>query len=181
MKLLSLLALLLLTAIPAQAQLNPSPNDPQAPVTLPAFSGKATDFSRIEFLCASETDGDYISTAICTAAETETRSQARRRGIDVFNSNGGEDDKAFTIFVQITSAGRVPRGMSVRVEASRYYEKAIDQEAGYNEPAAFPRRGKLVFYDETITGVGQGDSLEEPLRRRARQLVQNFFHNYMKE
>jgi len=175
MKLPSLVLALSLLALPAHAQFNPSPNDPQAPVELQRYKGEMTDFEKVEFLCYSTTSGDYISTALCTAAEVEANKQAREYRLGFSKSGGNEDPKAFTLYVHITSAGTVPRGMSVRVEASRYYEQAIDQRAGYRDPANTGRSGKLVFFEETITGVGQGDNLEYQLRRRVKALIEKFF------
>lgn len=181
MKRLSLFVALLFAAAPASAQYNPSPNDPQAPVELPRYQGKLSDFEKVELLCTSDTSGDYISTSLCTAADVETRSLAQRYHLDVKQSSGNEDDRAFTLYVHITSAGTAPRGMSVHVEASRYMREAVDQRAGHAMPMAFPRAGKLVMYQETITGVGQGDSLEEPLRRRLRGLIRQFFADNFKD
>lgn len=181
MKLLSLLVLLLLANMPAQAQLNPSPNDPQAPVEISRYRGDLTDFDTVETHCYSTTAGDYISTSLCTAADNEIRSRALRNGLKVRLSGGSPDSKAFTMYVHISSAGVAPRGISVRVEASRYYEAAVDQKAGYRDPASTPRRGKLVFFEETITGVGQGDNLEEAMRLRLRRVIQGFFDSRIKD
>lgn len=181
MKRLSFLVALLLAAVPAYAQYNPSANDPQAPVDAPRYHGKMSDFEKVELLCVSDTSGDYISTALCTAADVEIRSLAQRYHFDVKQSSGSEDDRAFTFYIHITSAGTAPRGMSVQVEASRYMREAVDRRAAHNMPMAFPREGKLVMYQEVITGVGQGDSLEEPLRRRLRGLIRAYFTNNFKD
>lgn len=166
-----------LSAIPAEAQFVAGNGDPQAPVVLERFQGTAADFRTVQLFCASDTAGDYISNALCTVADTEVRKGARDLGINFRSGSDREDGETFTVYVHITSAGTAPRGMSVRVEASRYYGEAIDQAAPHRSPAAFPRSGKLVFFEETITGVGQGDSLEEPLRRRLRTVVGGFFRN----
>lgn len=181
MKLPSLVALGLLVAMPAMAQYNPSPNDPQAPVEIARYGGNLKDFRTIEIHCYSETAGDYISNALCTAADTEIRARALQNGLRVRESGGEEADDAFTLYVHITSAGIAPRGISVRVEASRYYQAAVDQNASYRDAAAHPRRGKLVMYEETITGVGQGDTLEEAMRQRLRRVIQNFFQANLKD
>lgn len=172
-KLFFILALLM--ASPALAQYNPSPADPQAPVTIPRFAGTLKDFSTIEFLCTSEASGDYVSTGICAAAEAAVRDYAGGLRMSVVPAAGRSKDDSFVIFVRVTSAGTVPRGMAVSIEASRYMEAAIDKSAGFNEPAIFPRRGKLVFWQETATGVGQGDRLEMQLRRRVQGLVRLLF------
>lgn len=177
MKLLNLVAALMLVAVPAQAQFNPSPNDPQAPVEMDHYRGDLRDFTKVEFLCYAS-DADYITTAICTAAENEANAQAREHRLAFTKATGGHsDDKAFTLYVHITSAGAAPRGMAVRVEASRYYVEAVDQRAGHRDPAAFARSGKLVFFEETTTGVGRGDNLELQLRQRVQGIVQKLFAN----
>lgn len=172
-KIIFLLALLM--ASPALAQLNPSPNDPQAPVTIPRFSGTLKDFSTIEFLCTSEASGDYVSTGICAAAEGAVRDYAGDLRMSVVPSAGRNKDDSFIIYIRVTSAGTAPRGMAVTIEASRYMEAAIDKNARNSDPASSPRRGKLVFWQETATGVGQGDRLEMQLRRRVQSLVRLLF------
>ena len=175
MKLLNILAIVSLLATPAYAQYNPSPNDPQAPVDVPRYHGTLADFDKVQLLCASDTGGDYISNALCTVADTEVRAGARQVGMSFVAGSNREEDDTFMIYVHITSAGRVPRGMSVHVEASRYYSEAVDRSARNSTAAAFRRAGKMVFWEDNITGVGQGDSLEEPMRRRLRQLIQQLF------
>jgi hypothetical protein len=175
MKLPSFFLLALLLAVPAFAQYMPSPSDPQAPVEIEKYRGNFADFEHVQFLCSSDTSGDYISNALCTAAENAVRSGARDAGLSFREGTNRESDDTFMIYVQITSAGTAPRGMAVRLEASRYYEKAIDRAVRSTTPAFHPRPGKLVMWEETITGVGQGDSLEDPMRRRVRHLLQGFF------
>ena len=172
-KIIFLLALLM--ASPALAQLSPSPNDPQAPVSIPRFSGTLKDFSEIEFICSSEASGDYVSVGICAAAEGAVRDYANKLRMSVVPSSGRNKDGSFVVYVRITSAGTVPRGMAVTIEASRYMEAAVDKSVRNSDPASFPRRGKLVFWQESATGVGQGDRLEMQLRRRVQSLVRQLF------
>lgn len=181
MKRLSLVAALMLASLPAQAQLNPSPNDPQAPVEIARFKGDLSDFGTVEILCNSDSAGDYLSTALCTAADNEIRTLAQRYHLNIRQGGGNEGDDSFTFFIRITSAGQFPRAVAVQVEASRYMKEAVDQSAGYRDPAAFRRPGKLVMYQETITGVGQGDGLEGRMRLQLRRVIQAFFASRFKD
>lgn len=149
--------------------------DPQAPVSIPRYKGDFSDFESVEVLCSSDTSGDYISTALCTLANDVARDKGRDVRLRVYPSGGEERKDSFTLYVRITSAGIAPRATSVRVEASRYYEAAVDREAGYRDPAFFPRRGKLVMFEETITGVGSGDNLEMNLRAHLQAILNRFF------
>jgi hypothetical protein len=63
----------------------------------------------------------------------------------------------------------------VQVEASRYYNEAVDKAEDPDSPAGFPRRGKLVFFEDTITGVGAGDSLENGIRAGMRHVMHKLF------
>lgn len=149
--------------------------DPQAPVHTPRQKGDFSDFDTVEVLCSADTSGDYIATALCTLTNDIARDKGRDAGLRVVPGGGRERSDSFTLFVRVSSAGTAPRAVSVRVEASRYYERAIDQEAGHNEPASFPRRGKLVMYEETVTGVGQGDNLEMNMRANLKKVLNGFF------
>lgn len=149
--------------------------DPQAPVHIPRFKGDYSDYDTVEVLCSSDASGDYISTALCTLTNDLARGRGRDVGLRVVPSSGRDRNDSFTLYVHIASAGLAPRAISVRVEASRYYQGAIDREAGHNEPASAPRRGKLVMFEETITGVGQGDSLEMSMRSNLQRVLNGFF------
>lgn len=175
MRLLSFFVLVLLLAVPASAQYMPSPSDPQAPVDVPRYRGNFSDFAYVQFLCSSETSGDYIATALCTAAENAVRSGARDAGFSFREGSNRDPDDTFTIYIRITSAGRVPRAVAVQLEASRYYEKAMDRAVRSSTPAFFPRAGKLVMWEDTITGIGQGDNLEYQLRRQVAAVLDGFF------
>lgn len=159
------------------AQFNPSPNDPQAPVEIPRFNGNMKDFEEVEFLCYSQAAGDYISTALCEAADNEARKAARDNDLRFRVSGGREDAKSFTLYVYITSAGVAPRAMSIRVEASKFMKEAVDKEASYLDPASAGRTGKLVMFENTITGVGYRDNLESQLRHDLRRVIRDFFES----
>ena len=153
----------------------PASRDPQAPVKLPRFNGSFADFRRVDFVCRSDSSGDYISNAICTVAQNTAHSAALdsdlRFGSDL--RNGGND--GFVLLVRVTSSGVAPRAVSVLVQASRYYESAVDKDAPFETAAAWPRHGKLVMYEEIITGVGQGDTLENGMRVGVRRVIQGLF------
>ncbi len=171
----------LLLASTAGAQFNPSPNDPQAPVDLPSFHGNFADFKRVDFVCNADTSGDYATESICTVARNTTRSGALDSGMDFGEDLHRDNDDGFVVQVRITSSGTVPRAMSVLVQASRYYAGAQDKEGHYNTPATWPRRGKLVMYEEIVTGVGAGDSLENGMRVGVRRLIQSLFARIRQE
>lgn len=155
--------------------------DPQAPVSIPRYKGNFADFDSVEVLCSSDTSGDYISTALCTLANDVARDKGRDARLRVYPSGGRERNDSFTLYIRITSAGVAPRATSVRVEASRYYEAAVDRDAGHREAASFPRRGKLVMFEETMTGVGSGDNLEMNLRAHLQAVLNRFFARVAKD
>lgn len=179
--LVSLVAGGLLLAPPVCAQFNPSPNDPQAPVDLPVFHGTFADFKRVDFVCNAETSGDYATESICNIARNTTRSGALDSGLDFGEDVRGDNDDGFVVLVRLTSSGTVPRALSALVQASRYYAGALDKEGRYNTPATWPRRGKLVMYEEIVTGVGQGDSLENGMRVGVRRQIQALFARIRQE
>lgn len=175
MQLLKLVLCLVVITSPALAQYSPSPNDPQAPVETPRYKGRVTDFPKMRFLCNADTSGDYIATAVCSTGEIEARTQARYLDFDMDMLSGRDNDNSIILYVHVTSAGRAPRATSIHFELSRTVDGGVDSEADRNSPAAFPRRGKLVIYEDTITAIGQGDSLEEALRRSLQVQLRKMF------
>ncbi len=170
MKRLSFLVALVL-AVPALAQTA----DPQAAVPTSYFKGKLSDFDKVQILCSGDESGDLLTNALCAVVDTEVRTGARDAGMDVVVGNPKEKGDSFTIFARVHSAGKYPRAVSVRVEASRYYEAAVDKDARYATAATAERSGKLVMWEETITGVGGGDALEMPMRKRLREVLRALF------
>lgn len=172
-----ILCLLLLWALPVQAQTySPTPYaDPQAPVQTQRSHGTLADFGNIHFVCRSDTSGDYASSGICTVARHDAHSAAMDLGLNLDDNTAREDPEGMVLYLHISSSGNVPRAMAVQIQLYRRYEEAVDKAAGNNDPAATPRQGKLVFYEETVTGAGVGDDLEGAMRGGVRAVLSSMF------
>lgn len=164
MKRLSFFLALLMFALPAQAQQAPS-----------RYKGLLSDFKKVQVLCLTDRGGDYLMAALCAATESEVRSAARAADLDVVPGYKPDEDDAFTVFVSVTSAGDARRAVAVRVEASREYEKAIDNAADGRDPASYPRKGRLVMFEDTITSFGLGETLESQLRANLKGVIRKLF------
>jgi hypothetical protein len=170
MKQLSLILLLALCAMPAQAQ-----------ETKQRYKGNLGDFEKVQILCLTDRGGDYLMAALCAATESEVRTSARRADIDVKPGYSIDKGDMFTVYVNITSAGTTPRAVAVRVEASREYLAAIDTEADGRSPAGSARKGRLVMFEDTITSYGMGDTMERQLRAGLKQTIRRLFDQIKQE
>jgi hypothetical protein len=170
MKRLSLFIALLILAFPAQAQQAKS-----------RYNGTLSDFKKVQVLCLTNGSGDYLMAAICAAADSAVRSYAHGTGFEVEPGYMPDRDDAFTIYVSAMSAGDARRAVSVRIEASREYAKAIDTEASGRDPAAYPRKGRLVMFEDSITAYGLGDTLESNVRRNLKGIIESLFLRIRRE
>lgn len=178
MKRLNLLLFVLFLAAPALAQNAPpdNPNDPQAPVHVPRYHGTINDFTKMHFICTSDASGDYLSSNACATAESQARRGANDADFDI-ESGGRESDKGFTLSVEITSSGKLPRAVAVYVQASRRYKGAVDMESSSTDPAREPHSGKLVFWEKKILAVSNsyGDDLDDAVRIAINGVIKQFF------
>ncbi len=150
-------------------------SDPQAPVTSGNKNGSLADFDRVDFFCRSDSGRDYTVESICMVARNTTMSGASELGLRYGDDPTLNSENGFVLLVRITSSGKVPRAISAMIQASRYYDQAVDLKAPHASAAAVSRRGKLVMYEEIITGVGQGDGLENAMRVSVRRVIQGLF------
>jgi len=151
-----------------------------APADAPVFRGTIRDFKTVHFSCTSDTKGDYLSSNICTMADMRVRELARDARLN-FKPAGKEDHDGFTLSVKMQSNGiTVPRAVTVRVEASRLYDGAIDTRESYVYPAAGPRAGRLVFWETTFTAVSgsHNGNLDSAIREYLRGMLKRFFSFY---
>lgn len=139
------------------------------------YNGSLRDFKRIYLVCASSDPTHQLSANICAMADAEARMAARSIGFQVEQGNVERDD-GFTLAIRVDLAQNVQTAAAVYLEASRFYDKAIDKEASLTSPSAYPRRGKIVMYQKSFISFGRGDLLDDSVREKLRAQIRQFFN-----